>query len=238
MEISYQAIGIIRSPYRQKFAIPRQPNLVSEAEADIVFSEGYDDIECMRGLEQFSHLWLLWHFHQTSESGWSPLVQPPRLGGKKKLGVFASRSPFRPNPIGLSVVRNLGRQQTVSQLSLKVGGIDLVDTTPILDIKPYIGYADAIPHSHSGFATEKPGARWDIYFTDFALEALAQYQSDYPNLKAFIISVLKQDPRPAWRQRGDDRKQYGMTLYDFNIKWQVTDGHVEVQDVRDAQTIG
>ena len=232
MEFSYQAIGVIRSPYRQKFATPRQPNLVSEAEADILLKDGFDHKDCMRGLEQFSHLWLLWHFHQTSELGWSPLVQPPRLGGKQKLGVFASRSPFRPNPIGLSVVRNLGSQTINSRLILKVGGIDLVDETPVLDIKPYLAYADAVSQARSGFATEKPGACWDVNFTDSALDGLSRYQSTYPNLKAFIVSVLQQDPRPAWRASGDDDKQYGMTLYDLNIKWLVTNGHIEVREIR------
>ena len=143
MEFSYRAIGVIRSPYRQKFATPRQPNLVSEAEAEILFEDGFDHRDCMRGLEQFSHLWLLWHFHQTSELG-CPAGATTSLGRQTKAGVFASRSPFRPNPIGLSVVRNLGAQTTQSQLTLRVGGIDLVDATPILDIKPYIVYADAI----------------------------------------------------------------------------------------------
>ena len=235
MEFSYQAIGVIRSPYRQKFATPRQPNLVSEAEAEILFEDGFDHRDCMRGVEQFSHLWLLWHFHQTSELGWSPLVQPPRLGGKQKLGVFASRSPFRPNPIGLSVVRNLGSQIINSQLTLKVGGIDLVDETPVLDIKPYLAYADAVSQARSGFATEKPGACWDVKFTGSALDALSRYQSAYPNLKAFIVSVLQQDPRPAWRARDDDVKQYGMTLYDLNIKWLVTNGHIEVREIRPSE---
>ncbi len=203
-----------------------------------MFSDGHDDTDCLRGLEQFSHLWLLWHFHHTSEKGWSPLVQPPRLGGKQKLGVFASRSPFRPNPIGLSVVKNLGSQKINSQLTLRVGGIDLVDTTPILDIKPYIGYADSIPHAHSGFAAEKPGSCWDVHFTVSALEALTKYQSIYPNLKAFIVAVLEQDPRPAWRARNDDNKQYGMSLYDLNIKWHVTDGHVEIKEIRQAKITG
>ena len=153
----------------------------------------------------------------------------------QKLGVFASRSPFRPNPIGLSVVRNLGSQTINSQLTLKVGGIDLVDETPVLDIKPYLAYADAVSQARSGFATEKPGACWDVNFTDSALEALSRYQSTYPNLKAFIVSVLQQDPRPAWRARGEDDKQYGMMLYDLNIKWLVTDGHIEVREIRPSE---
>ena len=135
----------------------------------------------------------------TRPANWAgPRWCSPRLGGKQKLGVFASRSRFRPNPIGLSVVRNLGTQTIKSQLTLRVGGIDLVDATPILDIKPYIAYADAIPQARSGFASDKPGACWDVNFTDSALDALSRYQSTYPNLKAFIISVLQQDPsRPG-----------------------------------------
>lgn len=227
-EFTYSAIAKLRGPYKQKFAIPRQPNLVPEAVGEVVFVKDFADANGLRALDQFSHLWLLWHFHETSAQGWSPLVQPPRLGGKEKVGVFASRSPFRPNPIGLSVVRNLGSTEVDGKLVLRVGGIDLVDETPILDIKPYVAYADAIVDAQSGFASQQPGSQRPITFSDTAAQALTTYAADYPQLQGFIVSVLQQDPRPAWRVRENDDKQYGMALYDFNIKWQFSGDRIEV----------
>ncbi|MEQ8952563.1 MAG: tRNA (N6-threonylcarbamoyladenosine(37)-N6)-methyltransferase TrmO, partial [Gammaproteobacteria bacterium] len=154
--MNIKPIGILHSPYRQKFAIPRQPNLVPEAEGIISFESEYADPNLLRALDQFSHLWLLFLFHETASQGWSATVQPPRLGGKTRVGVFASRSPFRPNPLGMSVVRNLGHGMKNGRLQLRVGGIDLLDGTPIVDIKPYIPYADAIADAQGGFAAEAP----------------------------------------------------------------------------------
>lgn len=138
-------IAYINTPYKQKFAIPRQPNLVREAHGEIIFENDFADPNCLRGIEQFSHLWLVFVFHETADKGWAPTVQPPRLGGKENMGIFATRSTFRPNPIGLSVVENLGWKQQGASLTLQVGGLDLLDGTPILDIKPYLPYADALP---------------------------------------------------------------------------------------------
>ena len=123
-------IAYITSPYKQKFAIPRQPNLVKEAKGEIVFEKDFSDPNCLRDIEQFSHLWLIFVFHETQDKGWSPTVQPPRLGGKENVGVFATRSTFRPNPLGMSVVENLGWEQLGSSLILKIGGLDLLDGTP------------------------------------------------------------------------------------------------------------
>lgn len=227
-ELTYRAIATLRSPYKQKFAIPRQPNLVPEAVGEVVFEKEFANANGLRALNQFSHLWLLWHFHETSAQGWSPLVQPPRLGGKEKVGVFASRSPFRPNPVGLSVVRNLGSAQVAGKLVLRVGGIDIVDETPIIDIKPYVAYADSIAEAESGFANQTPGSPRSVTFSESATQALTTCAADYPLLRNFIISVLQQDPRPAWRVRENDAKQYGMALYDFNIKWQFSGDSIEV----------
>ena len=228
---TYKAIATLRGPYKQKFAIPRQPNLVPEAVGELVFKQEFADANGLRALDQFSHLWLIWHFHETSAQGWSPLVQPPRLGGKEKVGVFASRSPFHPNPIGLSVVRNLGSAEVDGKLVLRVGGIDIVDETPILDIKPYIVYADSIAGAESGFASEQPGSQRPISFSASATQALTASAADYPRLKDFIVAVLQQDPRPAWRVQANDDKQYGMKLYEFNIKWQFSGDKIEVKAI-------
>ena len=230
-EFTYKTIATLRGPYKQKFAIPRQPNLVPEAMGELVFEKEFADANGLRALDQFSHLWLIWHFHKTSAQGWSPLVQPPRLGGKEKVGVFASRSPFRPNSIGLSVVRNLGSAEVDGKLVLQVGGIDIVDETPILDIKPYVVYADSIANAESGFANEQPGSQRAISFSASATQALTASAADYPRLRDFIVAVLQQDPRPAWRVQANDGKQYGMTLYDFNIKWQFSGDKIQVKTI-------
>jgi tRNA-Thr(GGU) m(6)t(6)A37 methyltransferase TsaA len=230
-EFTYKTIATLRGPYKQKFAIPRQPNLVPEAMGELVFEKEFADANGLRALDQFSHLWLIWHFHETSAQGWSPLVHPPRLGGKEKVGVFASRSPFRPNSIGLSVVRNLGSAEVDGKLALRVGGIDIVDETPILDIKPYVTYADSIADAESGFANEQPGSQRTISFSASAMQDLTASAADYPRLRDFIVAVLQQDPRPAWRVQANDDKQYGMTLYDFNIKWQFSGDKIEVKAI-------
>lgn len=229
MDIS--PIGHIRSPYKQKFAIPRQPGLVKGAVGEIVFTEDFSDPNCLRGIDQFSHLWLLFRFHETADKGWAPLVQPPRLGGREKVGVFASRSTFRPNAIGLSVVENLGWEHRGSLLTLRVGGIDLLDGTPVIDIKPYLPYADCLPDAGAGYAEDAPGGAFDVTFSPAAGAALQSLAPDYPGLEALVRDVLAQDPRPAWRHRDPDDKQYGMSLYDLNIKWRVEGNCIQVTAV-------
>ena len=221
-------IAYINTPYKQKFAIPRQPNLVREALGEIIFENDFADPNCLRGIEQFSHLWLVFVFHETADKGWAPTVQPPRLGGKENMGVFATRSTFRPNPIGLSVVENLGWKQQGASLTLQVGGLDLLDGTPILDIKPYLPYADALPQAKAGFAETAPSSAYEIRYSVDAELSLQELESSYPDLRSFISSVLKQDPRPAWRKKEQDTKRYGMTLFHLNIKWQVYESHIEV----------
>ena len=221
-------IAYINTPYKQKFAIPRQPNLVREARGEIIFENDFADPNCLRGIEQFSHLWLVFIFHETADKGWAPTVQPPRLGGKENIGVFATRSTFRPNPIGLSVVENLGWKQQGASLTLQVGGLDLLDGTPILDIKPYLPYADALPQAKAGFAETAPSSAYEIRYSVDAELSLQELESSYPDLRSFISSVLKQDPRPAWRKKEQDTKRYGMTLFHLNIKWQVYESHIEV----------
>jgi tRNA-Thr(GGU) m(6)t(6)A37 methyltransferase TsaA len=216
-------IAYVRSPYKQKFAIPRQSNLVA-AEGELVFEPDYADPNTLRGLDGFSHLWLIFAFHGTAGEGWSATVTPPRLGGTTRVGVFATRSTYRPNPIGLSVVEFVGIEQRGKQLRLKVRGLDLLDGTPILDIKPYLPYVDAIADARAAYAESAPGGR-TVTFSAEAAAQLDRLRAAQPQLEALIRGVLAQDPRPAQHaRRDDDEREYGMYLDHFNIRWQMQDG--------------
>lgn len=231
---SYQfdSIATIESPYKEKFAIPRQPNLVSAAKGKVVLLGEANNSELVRDIEQFSHLWLLFVFHGTQDQGWKPLVRPPRLGGNKKTGVLATRSTFRPNPIGMSVVKLdkvcVKNKQTV----LHISGLDLLDGTPIVDIKPYIPYSDAIINANGGFAQQQPQASINVVFTNQAQADLSQHEQRQSELALLIEQVLAQDPRPAYKKGKDDDKVYGMCLYDLNIQWKfITLDTIEVLSI-------
>jgi tRNA (adenine37-N6)-methyltransferase len=232
--VELKPVAILRSPYKQKFAIPRQPNLVREAIGEIVFETEFADLNVLRGLERFSHLWLLFLFHETAAQGWSPTVTPPRLGGSAKVGVFASRSTFRPNPIGLSVVEFLDYEQRGPHLVLRVRGIDLLDGTPIVDIKPYVPYADAIPGASGGYAPEAPTTQLRVTFTEAARAQLLAHRAEQPELERFITAVLQQDPRPAVHVKQAQEREYAMFLHDLNIRWRVADGLCTVIDIEKA----
>ncbi|WP_445766116.1 tRNA (N6-threonylcarbamoyladenosine(37)-N6)-methyltransferase TrmO [Rheinheimera sp.] len=229
---SYQfnVVGYIRSPYKQKFAIPRQPGLIPEATGYLMLEEEYSDEAILRGIDSFSHLWLLFVFHETADKGWSPMVRPPRLGGNTRKGVFATRATFRPNPIGLSVVKLEGVERKSGKLMLKISGIDLLDGTPIIDIKPYLPYSDALPDAAGGFADAAPQTAMTVSFTEQASIFCSQ-QSQYPDLQVFIEKVLKQDPRPSYKKQREGEQSYGMTLYNYNIKWTVNGEHNHVTEI-------
>jgi len=222
MTINIQPIGKIYTPFKEKFAIPRQPGLVKSAEGTIIFFDEFNDPNYLRGIDQFSHLWLLFHFHQTADKGHSPLVRPPRLGGNQKLGVFATRSTFRPNGIGMSVVEFGAVRYQNKQLMLTVKGMDLLDGTPIVDIKPYVPYADNIPQAWGGVAQHSPELM-AVTFSEQALGQMSRLEQHYPVISTLIREVLSQDPRPAYHKDSHSDKTYGMTLYDLNIQWQVID---------------
>lgn len=226
----FNVIGTVESPYKQKFAIPRQPGLIAEARGKLVLDPPYADDDIVRGIESFSHLWLVFVFHETASKGWSPLVRPPRLGGNTRKGVFATRATFRPNPIGLSVVKleRVYRQQ--DKLVLELSGIDLLDGTPILDIKPYLPYADALPGAAGGFADSAPETRMAVSFSEQARDFCLAQQA-HPELALLIEKVLKQDPRPSYKKQRDTEQHYGMTLYHFNIKWTVNGEHNHVTEI-------
>lgn len=218
-----RVIGRIRSPYREKFGIPRQPGLV-DLESRLEMAPGFDQAEMVEGLDGFSHLWLTFVFHACVEQGWRPRVRPPRLGGNARVGVFASRAPFRPNHLGLSVVE-LVAVETGPGVTLRLRGADLLDGTPVLDIKPYLPYADAIPEARAGFAPVPPAAL-TVRFSAAAEQALA---AD-PGLRHNIAAVLAQDPRPAY-QADDPQRLYGLHLADANVRFRIAAGKVEVVSV-------
>ncbi len=223
MEFTVQPIAHIRTPYKEKFAIPRQPGLVDAAHGFIQFTNEFSDPNYIRGIEQFSHLWLIFQFHQTTHKGSTPLVRPPRLGGNKKIGVFASRSTFRPNNLGMSVVNYVGLEERQGKLGILVSGMDLLDNTPIIDIKPYLPYADAIQDAQAGYAQSPPSTA-NVTFDENVLKLLAKEQTQYPKLIELISQILSQDPRPAYKQNDTSDRLFGMQLYDFNIRWRVIEG--------------
>ncbi|MGB7803153.1 tRNA (N6-threonylcarbamoyladenosine(37)-N6)-methyltransferase TrmO [Buttiauxella sp.] len=225
---SFEQIGVIHSPYKEKFAVPRQPGLVADGGGELHFLPPYNVADAVRGLEGFSHLWLLFVFHQTMEGGWRPTVRPPRLGGNARMGVFATRSTFRPNPIGMSLVELKGIRCQKDQVILQLGSLDLVDGTPIVDIKPYLPFAEAVPQARAGYAQSAPAADMPVYFTDEIQQQLLQLDKRYPHIERFISQVLAQDPRPAYRKSEDVGKTYAVLLLDFNVRWRVTEQGSEV----------
>ncbi|WP_339024711.1 tRNA (N6-threonylcarbamoyladenosine(37)-N6)-methyltransferase TrmO [Leclercia pneumoniae] len=224
----FEQIGVIRSPYKEKFAVPRQPGLVKSGGGELHLIAPYNQADAVRGLEAFSHLWVLFIFHQTMEGGWRPTVRPPRLGGNARMGVFATRSTFRPNPVGMSLVEIKGIRCQKEQVILELGGLDLVDGTPVVDIKPYLPFAEALPDARASYAQQAPQADMPVYFTDALAAELVHLEKRYPRLREFIVDVLAQDPRPAYRKEEDAGKAYAVWLLDFNVRWRVTDSGFEV----------
>ncbi|PWC13783.1 tRNA (N6-threonylcarbamoyladenosine(37)-N6)-methyltransferase TrmO [Brenneria corticis] len=224
----FNQIGIIRSPYKEKFAIPRQPGLIEDGGGELRLLSPYNQAECVRGLADFSHIWILFVFHQTMDGGWRPTVRPPRLGGNARMGVFATRSTFRPNPIGMSLVELKTIRTGGDSVTLELGSLDLVDGTPVIDIKPYLPFAESRPQARAGFAQLAPEAEMAVTFSPLAEKQLAGYQKKYPNLRRFVTQVLAQDPRPAYRQGEDSPREYAVLLLEFNVRWRVSARQTEV----------
>lgn len=215
-----EIIARIHNAYDEKFGVPRQSGLAEEVLSTIVFEEKYRVAEALRGIEEFSHLWLIWAFDRTERDTWSPTVRPPRLGGNKRVGVFATRSPFRPNAIGLSCVRLIGTEKTAEGTVLKVAGADLVNGTPIYDIKPYIPYADCHPEATGGFTDTTEKRRAEVRFAPGAGEKL-----DEAGRRA-LVSVLKEDPRPGYQD--DPERIYGFSFGGREVRFTVADGILTV----------
>lgn len=217
-------IARIHNDFPEKFGVPRQSGLVPELKATIVFEPEYRNIDALKGLEGFSHIWLIWEFSEAVRDTWSPTVRPPRLGGEKRLGVFATRSPFRPNPIGLSSVK-LERIELDSKLGpvLYISGADLMDGTPIYDIKPYLAYADCHKDATGGFAEAFVGYGLDVVIPD-------EYMEQIPaNKREALLGVLAQDPRPSYQN--DPERVYGITFGKQNIKFRVSHNVLTVIDI-------
>lgn len=225
--MNIEPIGIIHSCFKEKFGIPRQPGLVDAAEARLQLLPPYDREEAVRGLEGFSHVWLIFGFHATAGQGWRPTVRPPRLGGNARVGVFASRSTFRPNPLGLSVVRLAGIDCR-DGVSLTLAGVDLLDQTPIFDIKPYLPYADALPSAQGGFAPENPDTAVSVSFSAQAERQLSRLEAERPRLRQLVCELLAYDPRPAYRSDADASRDYGVKLYDLDVRWRMLGDVAEV----------
>ena len=217
-------IARIRTDFPTKFGIPRQSGLVKELQGRIVFEPEYRNPEAVRGLEDFSHVWLIWEFSESRRDGWSPTVRPPKLGGNIRKGVFATRSPFRPNPIGLSAVK-LEKVEIHPELGpvLHVSGADLMDGTPIYDIKPYIPYADCIPDAKGGFTRETDNSLLEVIFPENLLEIIP-----FEKQKA-VMQILAFDPRPSYQE--DDERIYGVEFAGFDIRFRVKGRVINVVEV-------
>lgn len=214
MKLEISPIAYIKTDFKEKFGIPRQSGRAKSLTGKIVFLPEYQTPEALRGLEEFSHIWLLFDFSEAHKDAWSPTVRPPRLGGNKRVGVFASRAPFRPNPIGLSCVKLEKIEKTPDEGTvLFVSGVDLLDGTPILDIKPYIPHADLIPDAAGGYSDDAKDYRLDVVFPEKLLNLLPT------DKRAAAIECLADDPRPAYQD--EPERIYGMLFADYNIQFQV-----------------
>jgi len=222
-------IGIVRSCFGEKFAAPRQPGLCPSAWGRLEFHEAFRSPEALRGIAEFSHIWLIFGFHQTADQGWRPTVRPPRLGGNERVGVFASRSTFRPNGLGLSLVR----LERVEGAVLHLAGLDLIDGTPVYDVKPYLPYAEAVADAGSGFAgTEIPRLKVDI-----STEATGDFNRLPERSRAVVGEALALDPRPA-TQRDEAGKIHGASLCGCNIRFTIDAGICRILQIQPASASG
>ena len=218
---TFNIIARMHSDFDQKFGIPRQSGLVEELESTIVFEPEFRNPDALRGLEGFSHLWIVWEFSKARREGWSPTVRPPRLGGNQRLGVFATRSPFRPNPIGLSCVKLVGVEQTEEHgWVIRVAGADLLNGTPIYDVKPYLPYADCKPEAIGGFASAPKEATLTVHIPEEFVEKIPAEKREA------VRGVLAQDPRPSYQD--DPERIYGMGFGGMEIKFKVDGDNLTV----------
>ena len=223
-EVTIQVIARIKSDFPTKFGIPRQSGLVDSLRATIIFEPEFRNPDTLRGIEGYSHLWLIWQFSEAIRKDWSPTVRPPRLGGNTRMGVFATRSPFRPNSLGLSSVKLLGVEHTAEYGTvLHVGGADLMDGTPIFDIKPYIPYGDSHPDATGGFTDTAGEFLLDVDFPEVLLALLPE------DKREAAIGVLSHDPRPSYQKDAD--RIYGLSFAGFDIRFTVSENRLQVQEV-------
>jgi tRNA-Thr(GGU) m(6)t(6)A37 methyltransferase TsaA len=233
---SFKPIGIIESCFKEKFGIPRQPGLATDARAALKIYPPFDQLEAFKGLEAFSHIWIIFVFHSGMRDTWKATVRPPRLGGNRRAGVFATRSGFRPNPIGMSAVRLEKITRENKETRLYLSGVDLMDGTPVLDIKPYLPYADAITDACGGFAPHPPESPVRVEFSPEAESfCLEKEKAGFPGLMRLIEQLLKLDPRPAYYASTDQKSDFGMKIYEFNVVWRFYDGTAQVTACHDTK---
>lgn len=222
MQNVIQPIGYVKIAYKSKFGVPRQAGL-ADVDGVIEILPEYGVAEAFRGLEEFSHIWLLWEFSQCNREGWTPTVRPPKLGGNKRVGVFATRSPYRPNSIGLSCVKLEGIDCVNGSVSLRISGADLMDGTPVYDIKPYLAYTDSHPDARGGFADRVDMKLLEVEF--------ACGHNMPEELKTQLVGVLAQDPRPSYHE--DDDRVYGMDFDIYNIRFKVSGKRAIVVEIKE-----
>ena len=232
--VTLPIIGYMHSPYVEKFGIPRQPNLV-QVESYIEMRAPYNDELAFVGIEEFSHLWLIWQFHENKHQenqNFRPQVRPPRLGGNQKLGVFATRSMYRPAPIGLSVVQFKRVEKVGQSVRVYVTGSDLLHGTPILDIKPYIQYSDALIDAKSGYAQQEPERKQIIWQSEAKQQQdnLLKNQQVTQQIITELEQVLALDPRPAYQH--DEQRIYGLSFANLNLRFQIADATVQVLEIK------
>ncbi len=224
-------IGVIHSCFKEKFGIPRQAGLVEEVISRLEILPPYDRDEAFRGLTDFSHVWISYLFHGVPGQ-WRTMVRPPRLGGNRSVGVFASRSPFRPNRLGLSCVALQDIQRDDGRLFLVLRGGDFLDQTPVVDVKPYLPYADCLPHARGGYASEAPCARFQVFFSAIAREAcLLQGRRLGIDLLKLLEKLLSYDPRPGYQEKTPSRSIFWMRLFDFEIRFRIEGDRVQVMEI-------
>ena len=227
---SISPVGIIHSCYPEKFGIPRQPGLVKSSTGRLELLPPCNREEMVKGLDAFSHIWIQFLFHEVVADGWRPTIRPPWLGGQKRVGVFASRSPHRPNFLGLSVVRLTGISQEGKSLFLEIAELDLLDKTPVIDIKPYVPYSDCIAGASAGFIPPPETVEREVLFTESAAQFCTAYElRSGRRLRELIVETLGQDPRPASQRR--QVREYGMLLWELNVRWQAQGGRFLVLSI-------
>lgn len=222
MTHTIEPIGMIHSCFKELFGIPRQPGLIHAAHGWIEFYPPFDRPEAFNGLEGFSHIWITFLFHKSLDNETSLTVRPPRKASKR-MGVFATRAPNRPNQIGQSVVELTQISQQNDKVTLHISGLDLVEGTPVIDIKPYVPYVDSVPDANGGFAHDAPEPRLQVSFSDLAKEQLHLLEPRHPQLKQLINDILQYDPRPVYVRKLANKKQFGFFIYDLDVKVEIVD---------------
>jgi tRNA (adenine37-N6)-methyltransferase len=231
--ITVRPIGILHSCYTEKFGIPRQPGLVKASSARLKMLEPFNRLEMFKGLERFSHIWIHFHFHETVAEGWKSTIRPPWLGGRENVGIFASRSPHRPNHLGLSVVRLVKIRKEGKQVVLDLAEIDILDQTPVIDIKPYIPYSDRVDDAGCGYTKPSEEAAVTVVFNEKAEDFCSLYTNRTGrNLHDIIRETLSCDPRPASHR--SQSREYGMLFWDVNVRWRAHEGVFYVLDCEEG----